>query len=116
DASLKLNVARDFNEAETLVGIGILDDAEKGSYTVVDGAGAEHTVTLAPLEQSPAAWSAVKLTIKPEVESLGITRRPQRFPFGHEMLADQGCFYIWYDQCSDHRDKTVAAFIEETIK
>lgn len=114
----KNNVPADMRDVETLMGLGLIGSDARLTITVVDAGNQETTVTLEPLSGTPAQMQeqARRMVIRPDQATLPIGRRSPRAAFGHELLADSRTFYIWYDTCSDQKDKTVAQLTEETLK
>jgi len=117
-SGMKGNVVQDLREAETLIGLGIVGNDGRLMLTLADKDQNETSVTLEPLSGAPQQGDAAppKIVAKPNPAEMGIGRRVPRPVFGHEILPDSKTFYIWYDTCSDQKDKTVAQFTEETIK
>ncbi len=113
DSGRKHNVMQDLRDVDSLVRLAIVADENAAPFTFVDADGKETTITLAPIPPS-TDWTTL-ITQRPDTSSLPAWRATRRFPYGHEYLPDSQTFYIWYDTCSNHADKTVATFIEETI-
>lgn len=107
------SVPADMRDSESLVALGILSKPDAAAFTFADSAGVETTITLDPIT---SATTGLTFAQKPDPQTLPIGRRPRRPAFGFELLTDRKTFYIWYDTCSDQKDKTVAQFIEETMQ
>ena len=96
---------------EALAGVGLVDDMEKASYTVVEAGGKERVVELAPHEGRPN-W--VLAFDKPDPE-MPVWRRATRPRYGFELLADRKALYCWYDACSDLKDKPIKDWCAEVL-
>lgn len=89
-----------------VAGVAPLPSAAR--WTVADESGAELTFELTPVVEPPDLQ-----TLPPKGAGLH-TMRSRETWFGHEIMAD-GTMFVWYDRCSNARDKTVATFARETL-
>lgn len=96
---------------EALAGVGLIDDLDKASFTVVDAQGKERFVQLAPMTGKEKRVLAFD---KPDAE-MPIWRRARRSPYGVEAVAERKALYCWYDQCADAKDKPVSAWCTEVL-
>ncbi len=101
-------------EAESLAALGIVRNIDAAGFTLEDAHGQRTTLTVAPIP--PGASQAALLAQRPDPALVGVSRRPRRAPYGHELLGDSRTLYVWYDTCTDSKDKTVSAFCAETLE
>lgn len=99
------------NSPEALAALGLIDDMEHASFTFTDAAEKETTIMLAPMPKGQGQTPAPDLT----PQRLPLTLRPRATVFGSMVLPDSRDLYVWYDSCSDMKDKTVAQFAQETL-
>lgn len=90
--------------------LGLIKDPDNAPFTFRDAAGAETTVTLAPMAKGERQSA---LALKPD--ELPLSRRPRQSNYGSAILPDSRDLYVWYDKCQDAKDKTVSAFALETL-
>lgn len=114
ESGMKQGVMRDLSDVDTLAALGIVADEAKAAFTFVDAKKQETTIELAPVAPG-TDWSTI-VTQRPDPASYPAWRALRRAWYGHEFLADSKTLYIWYDRCSDHPDKSVAAFTAETLE
>jgi len=98
--------------AEVLAGVGLIDDIDRASFTIVDAQGQERGVELAPM---PGTARKVFGFDKADKE-LPISRRLVRSRYGQELLPESKTLYWWYDSCADAPDRPVSAWCEEALK
>lgn len=107
-------VMQDMRDPDALAAAGVVNDPAQVGLTFVDTQGKETTISVAPLPISTDLRGIVAQ--RPDTSGLPAWQSMRRFAYGHEMLAESGTFYIWYDVCADRPEKTVATFITETIE
>ena len=97
---------------EALVGVGLVDDMEKASFTVIDARGKERFVKLAPMSGKEKRVLAFD---KPDAE-MPVWRRSARSRYGFEYLPDRKALYCWYDACADLKQKLVSEWCAEVLE
>lgn len=114
DSGRKHIVMQDLRDPDALAALGVVTDPERAEFTFADAKGSETTITLSPVTHGADVMSLIAQ--RPDPKSLPAWQSQRRFPYGHEFFADSKTFYIWYDTCANHPEKSVADFTAETIK
>lgn len=98
---------------DALAFVGVIDDMDHASFTLADASRKETTVVLAPMLKTEQQTPDPQLT--QDKLALTLRQRANGQVYGSMMLPDSRDLYIWYDACSDAKDKTVAQFAQETL-
>lgn len=111
---LRVAVPRALVEAETLSGLGLIDDPDAIPMTVRTRDGRERAVTIAPKPRG----EPVVVTLAIGGPTLAFTRhdRPDGRIYGSRYVDDSRTLYVWYDACRNAKGETVADFAEATLK
>lgn len=112
DASRRSRIVGAMASPETMRCLGLADADGSMSLAVIRADGAQASQRIAPL----VAGAPTSLAQLPEPSLLAPTRRAARPPMGHEILADDRIFYIWYDHCSDAPDMKVSQFATDSLR
>ena len=98
---------------EALAFVGVIDDMEHASFTFADAAGKETTVVLSPMQAGERQTPDPRLA--QDKIAMTLRQRANGQIYGSMLLPDSRDLYVWYDACSDAKDKTVAQFAQETL-
>jgi hypothetical protein len=113
DASRRSRIIQAMANPETLRCLGLADADGAVSLTVIRADGAHESQRIAPIVPGAPTTTFAQ---QPDPSLLGPTRRAKRPPMGHEILAADRIFYIWYDHCADAPDMKVSQFATDSLR
>jgi hypothetical protein len=99
-------------QAETLRGLGIVDDPDRVPITVRVADGREIEATLTPI--APGAKATLASSLPSDVSFTRLPRPDGRM-YGFRHLDDSRTLYVWYDTCSNVGDQSVSQWAKATL-
>lgn len=114
DSYLRSAVPRSMLQAETLSGLGLVADPGRVPITVRFADGRTATAVVVPVAEG-SSWKLVS-AVAPERASFSRLPRPDARTYGTRFMDEQRVLYVWYDECSDAPERSVAQFARDTLQ
>ncbi|MFO0829185.1 MAG: hypothetical protein U0572_13680 [Phycisphaerales bacterium] len=101
-------------EAQTLHGLGLVDDPNNVPIRVKTRDGDEMTRMVAPV--APGTKYVLISAVDPKQTSFTRLPRPENSLYGTKFVEESRTLYVWYDACRDDKTKSVAEFSRDALK
>ncbi|MBL9149195.1 MAG: hypothetical protein JNM94_10930 [Phycisphaerae bacterium] len=112
ESYLRASAPASLVQAETLRGLGIVDDPDRVAIRVRFSDGREVDATLTPI---PTGTKATLASAMPSDVSFTRLPRPDGRLYGFRFLDDSRTLYVWYDACRNVGDETVSQWAKAAL-